>query len=177
MRIICNQSMPDLLCISESWLSSGHEDIEFQINGYDLYRKDKEFSNGSGVCLFIKKSDSFAVNVIENNTNLDMIFFEVSQKNTKSFTVIVVYSPPDGSIEYLNELLHNLENNSKTETIIVGDINKDYLNKSNAKHFENYFDLGFEQLIDENTRIIKESESCIDLVITNNLNEIVLFLL
>ncbi len=26
MRIICNQSMPDLLGISESWLNSGHED-------------------------------------------------------------------------------------------------------------------------------------------------------
>jgi hypothetical protein len=35
MRIICNKSMPDLLCISESWLNSGHEDNEFRITGYD----------------------------------------------------------------------------------------------------------------------------------------------
>ncbi len=33
MRIIFNKSMPDLLCISESWLNSGHEDIEFRITG------------------------------------------------------------------------------------------------------------------------------------------------
>ncbi len=100
MRIICNKSMPDLLCISESWLNSGHEDIEFRITGYDLYRKDRMFANGGGVCLFVKKSNSFAVNVIENNINLEMICVEVSQKNTKSFAVIVVYRPPDASIEY-----------------------------------------------------------------------------
>jgi hypothetical protein len=80
MRIICNQSMPDLLCISESLLNSGHEDIEFQINGYDLYRKDREFSNGGSVCLFVKKSGSFAVNAIESNTNLEIICVEVSKK-------------------------------------------------------------------------------------------------
>ncbi len=51
MRIICNKSIPDLLCISESWLNSGHEDIEFRITGYDLYRKDRMFANGGGVCL------------------------------------------------------------------------------------------------------------------------------
>jgi hypothetical protein len=112
MRIICNQPIPYLLCISKSWLNSWHEDIEFQINDYDLYRKDREFSNGGGVCLFVKKSDSFAVNVIESNTNLEMIYVEVSQKNTKSFAVIVVYRPPNASIEYTNELLHYLENNS-----------------------------------------------------------------
>jgi hypothetical protein len=42
--------------------------------------------------------------------------------------------------------------------MIIGDINKDYLNKSNAKYFENYSNLGFKQLIDENTRIAEESE-------------------
>ncbi len=68
--------------------------------------------------------------------------------------------------------MHYLEINSNTETIIVGDINKDYLNKSNAKYFDNYFDLGFKQLIDENTRITEKSESCIDLLFTNNLNNI-----
>ncbi len=31
-------------------------------------------------------------------------------------------------------------------------MNKDYLNKSNAKYFENYSDLGFKQLIDENNK-------------------------
>jgi hypothetical protein len=135
-----------------------------------LYRKDRQFSK-SGVCLFFKKSESFAVNVIESNTNLEMIYIEVSQENTKSFAVIEVYRPPHALIEYTNELLHYLENNSNTETIIFGDINKDYLNKSNAKYLENYFDLGFKQLIDENT-ITEESERCIDIVLTNNLNNI-----
>jgi hypothetical protein len=62
-----------------------------------------------------------------------MICVEISQKNTKFFAVIIVYRPPDASIEYTNELLHYLENNSNTESIIIGDINKEYLNKSYAK--------------------------------------------
>ncbi len=55
---------------------------------------------------------------------------------------------------------------------IVGDINKDYLNKSNVKYFDNYFDSGFKQLIDENTRITEVSKSCIDLMFSNYLNNI-----
>ncbi len=55
---------------------------------------------------------------------------------------------------------------------IVGDINKDYLNKCNAKYIGNYFDLGFKKLIDENIRITEESEGRNDLVFTNNLNNI-----
>jgi hypothetical protein len=43
--------MPDLLCISESWLNSGYEDIELRITDYKLYRKDGMFSNSGGVCL------------------------------------------------------------------------------------------------------------------------------
>jgi hypothetical protein len=70
--------MPDFLRISESWLNSGHEDIEFRITGYDLYRKDRMFSNGRGICLFVRKSDSFAVNVIESDINLEMICVEIS---------------------------------------------------------------------------------------------------
>jgi hypothetical protein len=55
MTITCNKSMPHLLCISESWLNSGHEDIQLRITGYDLYRKDRMFANGGGICLFVKK--------------------------------------------------------------------------------------------------------------------------
>ncbi len=90
------------------------------------------FANGGGICLFVKKSNSFGVNFIESNINLEMICVEFSQKNIKSFAVILVYGPPDASIKYTNELLHYLENNSNTETIIIDDLNKDYLNKSNA---------------------------------------------
>ncbi len=50
MRIICNQSMPDLLYISGSRLNSGHEDIEFRINVMICTEKTDNFQKVAFVC-------------------------------------------------------------------------------------------------------------------------------
>jgi hypothetical protein len=45
-----------------------------------IYTEDRMCANGGGVCLFVNKSNSFAINVIESNINLEIICVEVSQK-------------------------------------------------------------------------------------------------
>ncbi len=109
LRVICNQSGSEFLCITESWLNSGHEDFEFTISGYDLYRKDRCFSTGGGVCVYVKKSNNFSINVIENNVNIGMICIEVMRKRTKKFSIITLYRPPNVDIDYTNSLLVFLE--------------------------------------------------------------------
>ncbi len=112
LRVICNQLGPDFLCKTESWLNSGHEDFEFPISGYDLYRKDHSFSTGGEVCVYVKKSNKSSIDVIENNVNIEMICIEVMQKRTKKFSIIALYRPPNADINYTYSLLVFLEEKS-----------------------------------------------------------------
>jgi hypothetical protein len=49
LRLICHESKPDLLCPTERWLNSRHEDFEIRIDGYDLYRRVDRLKAGEFV--------------------------------------------------------------------------------------------------------------------------------
>ena len=100
------ESKPDFLCITESWLNSSHEDFEFNIEGYVLYRRDRELRSGGGVAVYATKTRNFAINKIERHKDLELICLEVTQTRTKSFRLITIYEPPDSGIEYNNNLLN-----------------------------------------------------------------------
>ncbi len=46
------------------------------------------------------------------------------------------------------------------------------MSEPNNRYFDKFSDIGFKQIINENTRIINDSESCIDLIFTNKDNNI-----
>jgi len=173
LRLICHESKPDFLCLTESWLNFSHKDFEIRIDGYDLYRRDRcGPTKGGGVCIYVNKNHNFSIDVIENYLNIEMICVEVSQKQTKMFILITVYRLPNARADYTTKLTDFLESIHDKEVTIVCDLNVNFLEKSNSKYFENFKVLGFKQLINENTRINNESKSCIDLIFTNNYNNI-----
>ncbi len=46
------------------------------------------------------------------------------------------------------------------------------MSESKNSYFDKFSDIGFKQIINENTRITNDSESCIDLIFTNKANNI-----
>ena len=66
--------------------------------------------------------------------------------------------------DVLNKLLHE-----DKETILMGDINCDYLKDNNHREIKNLFiSYGYKQLIEKATRIIETSETLIDVILTNS---------
>ena len=52
LRIICEAHKPDVVCITESWLSSDINNAELHISGYQIVRRDKN-RHGGGVLMYI----------------------------------------------------------------------------------------------------------------------------
>ncbi len=49
IKLLMNERDVDILCVSETWLSSCSPDSYVNIQNYNLYRRDKV--HGSGVCV------------------------------------------------------------------------------------------------------------------------------
>ena len=106
--------------------------------------------------------------------NTEIIWIEIKQTNSKCFILGVVYRPPDSS-KHLNKNFENnflrtiLKVNTETkELIIIGDLNINYLNKDSHRLLKDNIALqGLKQIIKEPTRVTKDSQSLIDVILTN----------
>ncbi len=149
--------------MTETWLSSKHFDIEFTINSYTLYRKDRESDQrGGGIAVYI-------------NNKYDFEYLILKQKHqiSKPFYLIVTYIKPnlmsDKIVEQFSEFIDNFANE---ECIVVGDTNVDLNEKQDNKWLKSISDNDFNQLITCPTRISGLKSTIIDHVYTNPTNNI-----
>lgn len=49
IELTIEQTSPDLVCISESWLNEVTPDSKIEINGYTLFRQDRKNNKKGGV--------------------------------------------------------------------------------------------------------------------------------
>ena len=54
LKIICSLFSPDIVCIVETWLDGNIDDTEVAIQGYHVYRLDRN-RHGGGILIFCKK--------------------------------------------------------------------------------------------------------------------------
>ena len=163
---------PDIIAVTETWLSDNILDNEILPNSYSIVRKDRQ-SRGGGVMLAIKNSKSYEV--MPSPPNLELIIIRIAS----SIPVIycLVYIPPKSSDEYLQDFFNFLTNykNITDNLILFGDFNFNDINwnslygntSSSAKFCETVFELNLTQLIDEATHI---HGNILDLVLTNNID-------
>jgi exonuclease III len=171
-RHICDELRPDFLCISESWLKTCHSDYEFRINGYKLFRKDRDSTLGGGVAVYAKMDSNFKFYEIRDESSVEKVIINVSQKGTKDFIIASIYRPPDSELTIDLEINRILKKFSHKELIICGDFNINTMN-SDHKNFKQIFrNNGFSQLIDKPTRIANNTMTYIDHIYTNKTTNI-----
>lgn len=163
-----NKIKPTIILITETWLKPAILDSAINIPQYTLYRKDRTFANGGGVCVYIADyiSDKrITTKILENfDTDLiDSIWLNLQFCNV-SFNIACIYRPPDFRLDQtqplINAFLHasaNLKN-----CIIFGDFNFPDLdwntpapldnNSPSSIFMNNYLSTNFIQLIDQPTR-------------------------
>ena len=56
LRLECATRKPDIIVITESWLSTCHDDSIFHIRNYILFRQDRLNKSGGGVAVWINAS-------------------------------------------------------------------------------------------------------------------------
>ena len=168
----------DILTLSETHITShGFNDNVnlYHIPGYTFIKKNRARGGYGGVAMYISDRLKWKRRRDLEREKIEGIFIEIEQKNTKGYLVGSLYRPPESSKHLhknfnnvLNELLSVIDE-SMLECIILGDLNADYLKKNVCKALKDIITLhGYEQLIDIPTRVTEETNTCIDVILTNN---------
>ena len=168
----------DIICITETWLSSkiGNNLLNFQ--GKSLFRQDRKYgpreARGGGVCIYIdsKFSPYSTINAecSQCNRDFEVLSLDITRPGHKHITVMCIYRPPRGSHIPFMKFLETAINKSKSELWILGDFNVDYLNRGDVNR-QKYIDLfkkyGLRQYIEKITRPGSRGGTCLDWIATN----------
>ncbi len=161
----------DVLCLTETFLSSSINDKELNINGYNLNWKDRHGKNGGGLLIYTSKlltclrRDDLEIEDVES------IWLELVYSNQKPILISCVYRPPNSNAEWVSkfeQMLTNADFEGK-EILILGDFNIDLSANtipSKWSHLKNIF--GLTQLINVPTRVTSTSATLVDHIYSND---------
>lgn len=159
--------------ITETHLNDVTDSSLFSVDGYTFIRKDRMTGIGGGVGCFIRSDIDWQRRSDLESPEIESIWIEVFQKNTSSILICITYRPPDTSKhlhpEFNDKLSDILEIGlaENKETIIIGDINCDFLKPTNNKSIKEILKrFGFKQIIKHATRITNLSNTLIDVILT-----------
>ena len=172
LRTILSEKPCHLLSINETRLSKNIDDGFIKIDGYDVFRADRNRAGGR-VALYVKT----AINA-KLRQDLEIICLEIERRKSRPFFVISWYRPPNSPTEIFEKfetMLRKLEAEGK-EYHIVGDLNCNLLDTEKNIHSRQLTDImdiyQLEQIITEPTRITTDTASLIDIFITNSAQKV-----
>lgn len=113
-----------VLALSETHLDITFDSGEFNIDGYRLYRKDRN-KFGGGVALYIKNNFVSKLRQDLMSHDLEIVWIQLQPVYGKSVLVGCVYRPPNANILYSQQICEMLEKVSEEnkEIFLLGDMN------------------------------------------------------
>jgi len=160
----------DVIVLSETWLA---HDFKFILNGYQSINSISNFNKSDGVTILIKEQVNLINvrdNIISNCNSLELKF----KINNSTYTILGIYKSPNDNVDlFISDLelyLINNTNNNLNKFIICGDINIDISNTSVlTTEYQNILSFnGFVPCVNNFTRSVNNSNSCIDHILTKN---------
>lgn len=167
----------DIIIFTESWLHSNCTDTLVNIDGYNLYRLDRQTptasgstKKGGGIAIYIRAS--FCVTTWSaldiSDKDLEVLSLSCKLGHHKKINLTAVYRPPGGyvqsALDRIEQIVNTIRQTSSGDIVIAGDFNIDLLN-DNA-HSKKISQLAnacrVEQLITSPTRISKKTSTLID---------------
>ena len=113
LELYVDKEKPDVIGITESWAKKSIKDSELELDGYIMFRKDREIhggrGHGGGVLLYIKDNlMAFERTDLKDDRFKESVWCKIKNKNEK-MVIGLCYRPPDSSKE--NDIgLHELIN-------------------------------------------------------------------
>ena len=180
-----HHSQPDVACITETKLVDSVPDSLVSINGYTMFRRDRESNPrsrnpnvaGGGIAVYIKSSISAVTHKISKSHEYIWIHIQLPEK---PLFLCCLYSPPSADDSIYRRLLQDVsdieESFSEPNFIVCGDFNchhRSWLGHRNtdsngvsAKLFSD--ECGLVQLTPLSTRDpTRGPDSILDLILTN----------
>ncbi|XP_053398328.1 uncharacterized protein LOC128556711 [Mercenaria mercenaria] len=178
--LLHNHTYFDIIGLCETFLNDSFCDSEFQISGYQMFRKDRK-TNGGGIIVFVNQNFKCVRRFDLESDKTEAIWLEVQKNKQKPFVFGYIYRPPSSNVEWNCELEYTIEKifNENKEIILTGDFNYNYdpitkaTNNNSWDNITNSFNL--KQLVDMPTRVTCTTKTIIDHLYTNfsqNISEI-----
>ena len=99
-----NENQIDIIGLNETRLNQTIKDQEIHIDGYQMFRNDRNI-DGGGVAFYVKGSLT-DVKVKLKNHELELLCLEITPRNAKSMFLLSWYRPPtpDTDEKYFDSL-------------------------------------------------------------------------
>ncbi|MCG8048822.1 MAG: hypothetical protein N0E48_24995 [Candidatus Thiodiazotropha endolucinida] len=106
LSTLCEESDPDIVLGTESWLTSDHFSAEVFPPGYKVFRKDRKRGKGGGVFILARESlQATEPEELASRDDCELIWIHIDVKGTQSLYVGCMYRPPQvDDTEYLAQL-------------------------------------------------------------------------
>ena len=156
----------DVICISESCLSTHVESTNIQIPGFNLLRKDKlqrdRFTQnnstalsgkGGGAAVYIKTDHSFQEVPTGSITggNILPVIVSASGYDTMILTGYNVKSPITPGYVFRQRVQAVIQESHHSDVLLVGDMNEDILQKQKRQVMDSYAQMGLVQVLERPT--------------------------
>lgn len=156
---------PDLIVLTETWIGKT-ELCHYRIEGYNMFARCNEGYRAGGTIVYVR--DCYQCNGVRERDDVrsaDLLQLEVRVNDLEHFTLLAVYRLHSSSrSDFTNDIDILLAEFDGRNIIFVGDMNFDILNQTTET--DNYLSLlasrGMHNLVNEPTRIVGNSATCID---------------
>ena len=121
--------LPDIIVLTETWLSPSTSNAELGLSRYQIYRCDRNGDSstgtrGGGVLIALQKKIHASSLLVPINT--ESLFIKIQHRGAK-FLLAAAYLPPDSPLAYYTRFLSALEDASASlpehKVLVCGDFN------------------------------------------------------
>ena len=169
-----------MFSVSETHLASQVSSNEIAIEGYTIYRKDRQHqAKGGGVMVYLLDSLPVMRRVDLESPSAESIWLELLIPKSKNILLGTVYRPPVGSqflsTDFNSEFEESINKAAaeEKEIILMGDLNANFMPHQRcdgvSKDLKDIFKrTGMSQLIKEPTRTTQSSNTLIDVILSTH---------
>jgi len=170
IKLMVKKSNFGVFAVSETWLTDSVPDEFVNIDGYRIYRNDRE-TCGGGVAIYVKEDiqHSFLSNLISSDIENSWVL--IKPDHYKPFLIGCFYRPPSSNKQYLDKMIECIQNakNELEDLIVLGDFNFPFsleeLNITDPCVYLQHM-VGARQLITCPTRVTRLTSTIIDHIYT-----------
>lgn len=166
---------PSIVMLSETRVTEEINQCEIAVTGYSIVRCDSHSRHTGGVIMYIKNGVKFMnIGHVILHKSAWLLSVKISKGFSKGVYTVIYHSPSASDSAFLEFFESWCEETINAQDIhtIIGDFNIDISKESTyskrLKHLISHN--GMQQLVDTYTRVNENSQTIIDLVITNALN-------
>ncbi|XP_015224518.1 PREDICTED: uncharacterized protein LOC107080829 [Cyprinodon variegatus] len=173
IRHIISRDKVHVFALCETKLDASVEDRKVGIPGFRLWRRDRKEKKGGGVALYVKNDIEAKERTDLMRTTAEIIWVELDITGSRPVLLGCFYRPPNSDREYLDKLYENmtlmLKEKEEKDIFVMGDFNIDWSKDSllNYIALKVSFHWGFQQIVEDPTRVTDTSATCIDHIYTN----------